>query len=176
MYAARPSRPTLSVMTNAPSLVRPPIRNPEPGTRALTRVRPIAFETVRARCALWRDRLALGADLRPAARVLRDMAPFPGSTTGGGDADPRRAGPEGRLMTWWDQLPGSTDAVTASSVDFELRPPSIRPDYRGPGRHSQGVRSRPCPVAGCPLCSDGIRPDSLGRRRVPYGAVGGGVA
>jgi len=40
-------------------------------------VSPIAFEAVLARCERARDRLARGAALRPAARVLRDMAPFP---------------------------------------------------------------------------------------------------
>src|SRR4051812_30938553 len=76
-YAAITSRPMLIVSTNAPSFFRPPITRPEPGINALTRVRPIAFDAVRARCERCRDRLALGADLRPAARVLRDMAPFP---------------------------------------------------------------------------------------------------
>ena len=76
-YAAINSNPTLIVSTNAPSFFRPPISNPEPGIKALSSVRPIAFEVVRARCERCLDRLARGADLRPAARVLRDIAPFP---------------------------------------------------------------------------------------------------
>src|SRR3954447_7267233 len=155
-YAAISSSPMLIVSTNAPSFFRPPISSPEPGTRALTRVRPMAFEVVRARCERCRDRVARGAALRPAARVLRDMAPFP---------DRRR----GDLRRPHAAAHGTSDAHAARLVDVMVTTPVDARQSTGAGAYSRNVPSRPPSVATYPLCRRAGGPDSVGRRRVPFG-------